>query len=185
MRSAFRPGDKVILFINGPFGVGKTSVSKLLVKKIPDAMLYDPEVIGAVFKRVLAPFKKVEDYQDYALWRTLLVAGVRLLRKTSARTLIIPMTVWRRDLFDQVITGLRRLDEDLACFRLTASRDVLMDRISSDTEDREARAWRTSRVEVCMKASSDPAFGTEIRTDDCTQVEVADRILKCLAIPAG
>ncbi|HEX2740709.1 MAG TPA: tunicamycin resistance protein [Rubrobacter sp.] len=175
----------MILFINGPFGVGKTSVSKLLDEKIPDAMLYDPEVIGAVLKRVLGPFKKVEDYQDYDLWRTLVVGGVRVLRRASARTLIIPMTVWRRDLFDPIITGLRRIDGDLACFRLTASRDVLMDRISSDTEDREARAWRTSHADICLEALRDPAFGTEVRTDDRAPGDVADRILQIAGMPTG
>jgi len=175
----------MIVFVNGPFGVGKTSVAKLLVQKIPDAVLYDPEVIGSILRRILGPFKKVDDYQDYALWGTLFVGGARLLRKASARTLVIPMTVWRRDLFDPIIAGLRRVDEDLSCFRLTASKDVLMGRISSDTEDREAFEWRTSHVEVCLKASHDPAFGEEIRTDDRTPVEVADRILKSLTTPTG
>lgn len=175
----------MIVFVNGPFGVGKTTVAKLLVQKVPDAMLYDPEVIGAVLKRVAGPFKKVDDFQDYTLWRTLVVGGVRLLKKASARTLIIPMTVWRRDYFDRIIGGLRRVDGDLACFRLTASRDVLMDRISSDTEDREARAWRATHVEVCMKALRDPAFGTEIRTDGRTPAAVADRILQIVGISTG
>ncbi|HJQ29545.1 MAG TPA: hypothetical protein VJ827_09395 [Rubrobacter sp.] len=175
----------MIVFVNGPFGVGKTSVARLLVQKIPDAMLYDPEVIGAVLKRVLGPFNKVDDFQDYALWRTLVVGGALVLRKVSAQTLIIPMTVWRRDYFDRIIAGIHRVDRDLACFRLTASRAALLDRISSDTEDREARAWRTSHVEVRTKALRDPAFGTEIRTDGRTPEAVADRILECLATPAG
>jgi hypothetical protein len=151
---------KMILFINGPFGVGKTSVAKVLVQKLPHSMLYDPEVVGAVLH-------------------------ARLLRKVSARTLLIPMTVWRRDLFDPIIAGLRRDDEDLSYFRLTASRDVLMDRIASDTEDREAYAWRTAHVEVCLKSSRYPAFGTEICTDMRTPVEIADQILKCLAVQTG
>jgi predicted kinase len=175
----------MIVFVNGPFGVGKTSVARLLVEEIPDAILYDPEVIGSILRRVLGPFKKVDDYQDYALWRTLVVGGARLLRKASARTLVVPMTVWRRDYFDSVIAGLRRVDGDLACFRLTASRDVLTDRISSDTEDREAHAWRASHVDVCMKALRDPAFGTEIRTDDRTTIEVASRILEFVRTPTG
>ena len=89
----------MILFINGPFGVGKTSVARLLVQKMPHSMLYNPEAIGAVLHRVLGPFWKAADYQDYALWRPLLVGGARLLKPGSTQTLVIPMTVWRRDLF--------------------------------------------------------------------------------------
>jgi len=90
----------MILFINGPFGMGKTSVARVLVQKMPHSMLDDPEVVGVVLHRILGPFGKAEDFQDYALWRPLVVGGVRLLRKVSPRTLVIPMTVWRRDLFD-------------------------------------------------------------------------------------
>ena len=175
----------MIIFINGPFGVGKTSVAKMLVEKIPNAMLYDPEVIGALLKRVLGPFKKVDDFQDYKLWRTLVVGCVRVLRKASARTLIVPMTVWRRDLFDPITAGFRRVDPALACFRLSASRDVLTDRILSDAEDRAACPWRMSHVEVCLSALHDPTFGTEIRTDDHTPEEVADRILVFVEMPTG
>ncbi len=175
----------MILFINGPFGVGKTSVARVLVQKMPHSMLYNPEVIGAVLKRVLGPFWKAEDYQDYALWRPLLVGGARLLKTGSTRKLVIPMTVWRRDLFDPIIAGLGKVDPDLSCFRLTASRDVLIDRIASDTEDRDAYGWRMAHVEVCMKSSRDPAFGTEICTDGRTPEEVAGQILRRVALPTG
>jgi len=47
----------MILFINGPFGVGKTSATRVLVEETPDAMLYDPEVIGSILRRVLGPIK--------------------------------------------------------------------------------------------------------------------------------
>jgi hypothetical protein len=175
----------MILFINGPFGVGKSSVARVLVRKAPHSRLYDPEVIGAVLHRALGPFGKVEDYQDYALWRPLLVGGARVLKTVSTRTLVIPMTVWRRDLFDPIIAGLRKVDPDLSCFRLTASRDVLTGRIASDTVDKEAYGWRMAHVEVCLKSSRDPAFGTEICTDRRTPEEVADQILKNLAVQTG
>jgi hypothetical protein len=175
----------MILFLNGPFGVGKTTIARLLVQKLPHSMLYDPEVIGAFLERVLGPFKKAEDFQDYALWRPLLVGGARLLRTVSKRTLVIPMTVWRRDLFDPIIAGLREVDPDLSCFRLTASREVLLDRIASDTEDREAFGWRMAHVEACLKSPRDPAFGTEICTDGRTPIEVAGQVLKSLVVQTG
>jgi len=175
----------MILFINGPFGVGKTTVARLLVQKLPRAILYDPEFIGGVLHRVLGPFTKVEDYQDYTLWRRLVVGGARLSRRVSGRTMVIPMTVRRRDVFDPLVEGLRRVDPNLWCFRLTAPRDILVGRISSVTEDKEAYPWRASHLEVCPKALRDPAFGTEIRTEGLAPAQFAGRILKSLPVITG
>jgi hypothetical protein len=178
----------MILFINGPFGVGKTTVARLLVqivRKMPRAMLYDPEVVGAVLRTIVGPFKQVKDYQDCGLWRRLVVGGARLLRAVSGRTLVIPMTVYRRNAFDPIVAGLRRADPDLSCFRLTAPQDVLMDRISSDTGAREACSWQTSHVGVCLKALCDPAFGTGIRTEGLASAAVADQILRNLPVTTG
>src|SRR5918993_1243935 len=116
----------MILFVNGPFGVGKTSVARVLVRKMPHTILFDP-----------------------------------------------------------IIAGLREVDPDLSCFQLTASRDILIDRIASDTKDTEAYGWRMAHVGACLKSSLDPAFGTEICTDGRTPEEVAGQILKSLALPTG
>ena len=175
----------MILFLNGPFGVGKTSAARVLVEEIPASVLYDPEVIGYVLQRTLGRVKKVDDYQDSALWRRLVVGVARALRALSARTLVIPMTVWRRDYFAHIVAGLRRVDQNLRCFRLTASGRELKRRIASDADDTGAYEWRVSHVEVCMNASRDPAFGTEVPTDGLTPAGVAGRILKSVSTPTG
>ena len=92
--------------------------------------------------------------------------------------------VYRRNAFDPTVAGLRCADPNLWCVRLTAPREVLVDRISSDVGDREACAWRTSHVEACLKALCDPALRTEIRTEDRTLPEVVDQIPKVLVGPA-
>lgn len=175
----------MIALINGPFGVGKTTTAKLVVERPPNAMLYDPEVIGFILQRLLRPIGKVGDFQDYALWRTLVVEVARLLKVVCGRTLVVPMTVWRRDYFGSIAAGLGRVDTDLACFRLTASEDVLAHRVLLDLEDREARAWRMSHVEVCLAASRDPSFGEEIATDGRMSEQVADEVLARLASVVG
>jgi len=175
----------MIVFINGPFGVGKTTVARLLVQKMPLAMIYDPEIIGGVLRRFPSPLTKVEDYQDITLWRRLVVGVARLIRTVSGRPLVVPMTVWKRNVFDHIAAGLGRVDGDLSCFRLTAPEHVLIDRISSDTEDEDAYSWRASHVGDCLRALDDPAFGKEIRTESLAPAAVADQILENLPLYAG
>jgi nucleoside-triphosphatase THEP1 len=52
----------MILFISGPFGVGKTSVVKVIVEKTPNAMVYYPEVIGSALRGGSRPCQEGERF---------------------------------------------------------------------------------------------------------------------------
>jgi hypothetical protein len=90
------------------------------------------------------------------------------------------MTIWRRDYFETVTEGLRRVDPDITCFRLTASKDVLMSRILSRPDAEGPHAWCIAHLEVGMAASHDPFFGIEVQADDRTPAEVAHAIIEML-----
>jgi AAA domain len=175
-----KPVDMMV-FINGPFGIGKTTTARLLVERIPNALLYDPELVGAILRATLGKVQRVSDYQDFVLWPRLTVEVARLLRVILRRPLVIPMTVARRDRFDFITSGLRRLDPDLLCVRLAAPREVLMQRISGSSEGQQ---WRFDHVDEGVALSRDSAFGREIRTDGRTPSEVADEIMAILATRA-
>jgi hypothetical protein len=170
-----------MVFINGPFGVGKTSVANVLVERIPGAMMYDPEKVGSFLRRILEPVEKVGDFQDYALWRTLVVEVARQLKNEYGRPLIIPMTVCHRKYFDSITGSLRCVDSDLSCFRLTASEKILRSRILTRLDEEGSHEWCLSHLDAGLVASRDPAFGVEIQTDNRTPADVADQILKKLA----
>ena len=95
----------MIIFINGPFGIGKTTTAQLLVERLPHAMVYDPEVMGNYLQYLLKTIDPVDDFQDYVLWRTLTVEVARLLRTTYGQSLIVPMTVTRPDYYDAIVHG--------------------------------------------------------------------------------
>lgn len=171
----------MMVFLNGPFGIGKTTTARLLVERIPHARLYDPELVGAFLRAILGKLERVSDYQDFRLWPRLTVEVARLLRVTSRRSLVIPMTIARRDRFDFITSRLRRLDPDLLCVRLTAPREVLMQRISGSSEGQQ---WRLDHVDEGMALSRDPELGREIRTEGRTPSEVADELVAILATRA-
>lgn len=171
----------MILFLNGPFGIGKTTVAHILVEKLPHAMLYNPEEVGDFVRQLVMPVEQTNDFQDFVLWRTLVVEVARHLKERYGRTLVIPMTIWRRQYFETITTGLRRIDPDLNCFRLTASKDILESRILSRPDSKGPHEWCLVHLEVGLAASRDPAFGVEVQTDGYTPIEVAQTIIDLLA----
>jgi broad-specificity NMP kinase len=50
----------MIVVINGSFGVGKTTVAKLIRRSLPGSAIYDPEWVGFVLRR----FECVEAHND-------------------------------------------------------------------------------------------------------------------------
>ena len=127
----------MIIWLNGPFGVGKTSVARELVGLIPDARIVDPERIGYVMKRT---FWRHHDYQDIALWRRLTVRQVH--RAAGRATVIVPMTVVDPAVYAEITAGAH-------VFALTASREQITARIDAGDE---AHAWRRQNLDRCMTA---------------------------------
>ena len=169
-----------MVFINGPFGVGKTTTATRLVQRIPGALLYDPEHVGAFLRATLGKIERVSDYQEHRLWPTLTVTAARLLWITRGRPLVIPISIARRPRFDFITSRLRRLCPHLLCVRLTAPRELLLQRILGSEEGQQ---WRLDHLDEGMALSCDPAFGQEVSTEGRTPTEVADAIMALLADP--
>jgi len=171
----------VILFLNGPFGIGKTTTARLLVERLPGAVLYDPELVGTFLRALVEPVEQREDFQDLALWPRLVVDMARLLRETYGRSLVVPMALWHHDYFATITAGLQGVDQDLVCVRLTATEDTLRGRILARPDSEGPHAWCLAHLDVGLVAARDPAFGVEVHTDGRTPVEVANAVLALLA----
>lgn len=59
----------MIICLNGPFGVGKTTLANILHKRIENSYLYDPELVGDFLQHQLPKTLCPEDFQDYSVWR--------------------------------------------------------------------------------------------------------------------
>jgi hypothetical protein len=49
----------VIIWINGGFGAGKSTLAAELVRRVPDAVLFDPEYVGYTRQQSLPTVKRL------------------------------------------------------------------------------------------------------------------------------
>jgi hypothetical protein len=179
----------MIVLINGSFGVGKTTVSKLLRHSLPGSAIYDPELVGFVLRR-LSKWIRLngsgsDDYQDIVLWRRSAIAGVRLFRFCASGPVIVPMAFSRRDYFDEVIAGVEPLDSELRVFCLKASLATIKKRLVERGAEVEGPGteWIARRISECVEAHNDPHFGESVDTENRSAREVAEEIIKRLQRP--
>ncbi|CAN5554158.1 AAA family ATPase [soil metagenome] len=166
----------MIVFINGPFGVGKTTLANVLVEKLPNAMIFDPEEVGYLLRRLLGPLANVEDFQDLTLWRSLAVEVARQVYEEYRKDLVMPMSIFRRDYFDQITNGLRGFEPQFIAVRLVASRESLVKRIDISDEV-GARDWRMKHIDAFASETLGSSLGIPIQTDSRTPNDIADNIL--------
>lgn len=172
----------MIILINGSFGVGKTTVAELLVNRIPNSLLYDPEVVGTCLSTIVRPIEQFKDFQDLTMWRTLTITTAQLLKQTYSRTLVIPMTIWYQPYFREIITGLKQFEPNVFHFCLTATAKTIFERLEGRRLEHkpEAYSWICQRVERCVVAFQSPIFAVRIETDGRAPNEIASDILRNL-----
>ena len=82
----------MLVWINGPFGGGKTATAFELQRRLPGSVVCDPEYLGFGLHRMLAPALRT-DFQNLPAWRS----GVHEILDLAARNhqgpIIVPMTL--------------------------------------------------------------------------------------------
>jgi hypothetical protein len=116
----------VIVWINGGFGAGKTTLAEELLRRLPDAVVYDPEDVGLMLWKWMRPNG---DFQHLPSWRELVVATALSLRRHHADTLIVPMSLIRNAYRAEFLGGLAGAGEDVLHVFLAADADVLRERL--------------------------------------------------------
>ena len=164
----------MIIWLNGPFGVGKTAVARALLEAKPEWALLDPEVRGAELVR---RWPGVDDFQDLPDWRKAVVEDA--VERVGTGDLVIPMTIWRLEYYREIMDGLKGAAE-VRPFRLTASEATMRERIEHDRIEPGAVAWRLDRLETGLLAFEDTAFGDHVGTDGRTPEKIAHLILVTL-----
>ena len=164
-----------IIWINGSFSAGKTTVANLLIEQLPNSFLLDPEVIGIVLRDCLVPASLYPgDFQDLSLWRTFTREAVLDAAERSNGAIVVPMTVARPDYFDEIIGQARervRLDH----YTLLASRDTILSREASRQDD--TGDWAAKTVDRVLPELESSRYAEHLDAETQSAQAIAAEIL--------
>ncbi|MFE9771502.1 AAA family ATPase [Streptomyces sp. NPDC005931] len=178
----------MLLWINGPFGGGKTQTAHEIRRRLPGSVICDPEHAGFGLRRMLPPELR-DDFQDLASWRQGVVEVLDLALTRHDGVVIAPMTVTDSGHFAETVGRLRALGHDVRHFTLLAERETVLRRLRErgfghllryvgGGRDAGLRreSWAVRRLDHCLERLAEPEFAEHLWTDRTTVPKTADRI---------
>lgn len=176
----------MIVWVNGAFGSGKTTLVDELRPRWPEALVYDPEMVGFVLREIVEV--PTGDFQDLRLWRRQVADLAVGLIEEYRRPVLVPMTVVDPGYVGEIFGTLKNAGIDLHHFFLKVSRDLgEADRRTSllpDDPEREeqVRRWGKDRIEPCMAAVDTLPGDTVFLDGGLTPPELADQVLARIGV---
>ena len=177
----------MLLWINGPFGGGKTQTAHELRRRLPGSVICDPEQVGFGLHR-MTPASLRGDFQDIPAWRQGVFEVLDHVLAEHDGPVIAPMTVVEPRYFDETVGRLRDRGHEVWHFALLAERQTVVRRLRERgfghalqiVGGRDAPLRRESfalaRLDMCLERLREPQFAEHLWTDHVTVPEVAERI---------
>jgi hypothetical protein len=147
----------MLLWINGPFGGGKTQTAYELHRRLPSSVVCDPEHIGFGLHRMLPPNLR-EDFQDLTTWRHGVHEVLDLVLRRHDGPVIAPMTLVDPRYFTEIIGRLRDDGHDVHHFALLAERSTVLRRLTERGLGRglKRESFAVARLDDCLKRLQEP-----------------------------
>jgi hypothetical protein len=170
----------VLVWINGAFGAGKTSVATALARCWPEALIFDPEQVGFMLRRVMPEADRAGDFQNLPLWRQLTLQTAIGLIEQCRRPLIVPMTLVDPSYFEEILGGLKRAGVQTYHFTLLASKPTLRRRLGRRLSLPSSKRWAIAQINRCVEALESPFFAVHVTTDERRVADIAAEIFTAL-----
>ncbi|MGW8884981.1 AAA family ATPase [Streptomyces sp. NPDC055749] len=172
----------MIIWVNGAFGSGKTTLVAELHRRLPEALVYDPELTGFVLQRI--PGIPAGDFQDRPLWRRQVAGLATGLAQEYGKPVLVPMTVVEPRYADEIFgeldaagTAARHFYLDVPAPELERRLDERVLHPDDAARDEAARKWCKDQIARCVTAVGTLRAGT-VLLDGCRPTgELADEVL--------
>lgn len=136
----------MIIWINGTFGVGKTSTARALCTN-PALRLFDPEFVGYMVGAQLKDHV-FDDFQDLAPWRVLVPPVAKQIQDFTSTDLVAVQSVLNKTYWHELAAGIAEARMQLVHVVLDCDETILRRRIETDQEEQQAKEWRLDHIEA-------------------------------------
>ncbi|MEZ0094673.1 NUDIX domain-containing protein [Streptacidiphilus sp. EB129] len=173
----------MIVWVNGAFGVGKSTTARELTALFPGSTVFDPETVGQYLRQVLPPeaLAGLADFQDLPAWRSLVPDAAAALLAQCPGTLVVPMTLSREDYRDEIFGALAARRIVVHHVLLHCGETILRQRIEADRGDPGARQWRLGHIEVQARARNWlDRDAVPVDTTNLTPRQAAERVAEAV-----
>ena len=163
----------MIIWISGPYGVGKSTLAEAMVEKMENALIFDAELVGDAVRSNYPDDPYGYIYEDYPLWGEFCCKLLTDVHNTFHKDILVPMTLLRSASYDAIIQKLRSNGIETHLVVLEASYDSVHDRILARGEEEENIALAR---EGCSALP-----GIHINTDGISVLKLAELVLNRIA----
>lgn len=167
----------MIIWLNGAFGIGKSTIAEMLNSKIKNSHIYDPEQVGYfLWNNFPDSLKRKGDFQDINIGRNINYEIIKYMYDNYNGTLIIPMTIVNKEYYNDIIGNLINDNIEIYHFILTASKSTIKTRLINRGE--VSNSWPEQQIDRCLDAFDNTITGIKIKTDNLSIESVTNLILK-------
>lgn len=177
----------MLLWINGPFGGGKTQAAHEIQRRLPGSVICDPEHVGFGLHRMTPPLLR-GDFQDLPAWRQGVYEVLDLALAKHDGTVLAPMTIVEPTYFQETVGRLRERGHDVRHFALLADRETVLRRlrergfghvvqfIAGKDAPLRRESFAVAKLDLCLERLREEVFAEHVWTDRLTIPQVADHI---------
>ena len=166
----------MIIWISGPYGVGKSTLAELMAARMENTWLFDAEAVGNAVRDNYPDHPRGAIFEDYPLWGEFCCRLLKDIHASCRKDILVPMTLLRKTSYG-IIEELRRAGIDTKLVILEASYQTVRDRILARGEDEGC--WCMEHIELSRNGGS-ALPGLHVATDGKTAGELCEFVLSHL-----
>ena len=168
----------MVIWISGPYGVGKSTLAEYMQSKMKDALIFDAEEVGNAVRDNYPDHPYGFIFEDYELWGDFCYKLIKDIHENFHKNVIVPMTLLRQNSY-RIIENLRKDGIDTHLVVLEADHQTVHDRIL-DRGEKEG-CWCMENIDLSRERTA-ALPGIHVATDDKSVVELYEWICNEIGI---